>query len=143
MRLVPLLALLVGCSVAHAGTLRTLRSFPDAERAEVERAVAKWNERVRPEKRLAFDDDGRWIVTRRSPCTGTNGYADNTERIVYVTPGPEHAGPGASTYATALHELGHVLGLGHTTRGVMDPEHVTIEFSEEDMAECHRAGACP
>lgn len=136
------LLLVAACSLpAHGATLRPLRSFPDAERAEVERAINAWNERLVPAKLLALDDDGRWTVTRRAPCTGTNGYTDPKDRIVYVTPADQIGGD-SSTYATALHELGHVLGLDHTASGVMHANVVSVEFTSDVIAECRRVGSC-
>lgn len=42
----------------------------------------------------------------------------------------------------AMHEMGHAIGLEHTTRGIMKQVDPDQNFSEEDRAECRRVGLC-
>ena len=103
---------------------------------------------------------GKWRLAEEDPGTGYNGHCYGPpKRLIQIAREPV----GATTYAVALHEFGHAIGLRHlcalvpneaaahqipmcATRadplGVMDPSRVVDRFSPLDLAECHRAGAC-
>jgi hypothetical protein len=121
-------------------TVEPLWSFTPTQQEEIERAAAEWNARTVPSKRIVFERGGDWRVLGHNPCTGVNGHADPVMQVVHVTPDP---GGGATVYAVALHEFGHVLGMWqHTPTGVMHASEVSVEFTAEVMAECRRVGAC-
>lgn len=148
-----LVVLLAGCIEPVAYT--PAREFPDSEREEIWKAARAWDAIVKPERRIRPGNN--WIVVREEPPYGFNGYASRTQRKIWIRPVP---GGGVSTYAIAIHEWGHALGLRHIctapgakgdadprpcgseAMGVMDPMHVGTTFSEDDKAECRRAGAC-
>lgn len=111
-------------------------AFPSPDHDQITAAAAEWNRRTTGHP-IAFDGTS-WRVVRAAPVSGYNGWCDHSRRLIEIHPNP----PGATIYAVALHEFGHALGLNHTEHGVMDPKHVTVEFSNEDMAECRRVGAC-
>lgn len=110
--------------------------FTAEEQLEIRRAADDWNTRATREVR--FVADGDWLILPASTSLGL-GLAQGRRRIIRINPST----PDDQVYAVALHELGHALGLRHVKQGVMDPNRQTIIFSEEDMAECRRAGACP
>lgn len=103
-----------------------------------EDAAARWDEITNASHRLRWVEGGLWRTVALDPGTGWNGGIDWGNHLVLVRPEPI----GASVYAVLLHEYGHVLGLSHTPRGVMDPTRVTTEWSDEDRAEGRRVGAC-
>jgi hypothetical protein len=112
--------------------------FTEAQSAEIRRAASDWNKlSVRPVV-FAPEGEGDWLILPASVTLNRLGYAQRKRRLIRINP----LTPDDQVYAVALHEFGHALGLGHVKRGVMDPDRQTIEFSDEDMAECRRAGAC-
>jgi hypothetical protein len=141
------LALVTFLSGCAPFALAVAPAFPDGDRAEIRQAAEWWNARTVASRRLTVDQgasllvvvEGRsWQVLFESP-PDFNGWTDQATRTVRIRPVHE----GVSTYAIALHEMGHVIGLGHTSTGVMDPTHVSVEFTDEVQVECRRVGACP
>jgi hypothetical protein len=129
------LAFLVSCAPPLAFTVAP--TFTADERAQIAAAAEAWNQRTVPSKRITLDG-GEWSILEVDPGTGWNGSATPSRRVIRIHPNPVNA----TTYEVALHELGHALGMMHTTRGVMFPHWATSEFSDEDMAECRRVEAC-
>jgi hypothetical protein len=113
--------------------------FTQQQSSEIRRAADAWNPRTIREVRFAAEGDGDWLILPASVTLNRLGYAQRKRRLIRINP----VTPDDQVYAVALHELGHALGLGHVQHGVMDPDHQTIEFSDEDMAECRRVEACP
>jgi hypothetical protein len=109
--------------------------FTDTEQSEIRRAADDWNAIAIREVR--FVQEGDWLILPASTSIGL-GLAQGKRRLIRINPST----PEDQVYAVALHELGHALGLRHVKQGVMDPHRQTIVFSNEDMAECRRAGAC-
>ena len=66
---------------------------------------------------LGVDLDGIVIHddVKREHTADCWGAAYPDEREIWIHPGLA----GAELYRVVLHEIGHVLGLGHTTRGIM------------------------
>ncbi len=110
--------------------------FTDVQRSEIIRAANTWNQ-VTGLRQVHIVEDGEWLIVP-APSPRGLGYAQGSRRLIRISPET----PDDQVYAVALHEFGHALGLRHVSRGVMDPDRQTIEFSEEDMAECRRVGAC-
>ena len=113
--------------------------FTDHQRAEIRRAAAEWNAFTTRIVTFAPEGEGDWLILPAKVTLDRLGYAQRKRRLIRINP----VTPDDQVYAVALHEFGHALGLGHVKQGVMDPDRQTIAFSEEDMAECRRAGACP
>jgi predicted Zn-dependent protease len=109
--------------------------FKQQQRSEITRAANAWNELA--SRNVNIVDNGEWLVVSAASPHGL-GYAQGHRRLIRISPST----PDDQVYAVALHEFGHALGLHHTTKGVMDPDRQTIDFSPEDLAECRRAGAC-
>lgn len=117
--------------------------------------------------RTAHPDGQLWTVMKAQVPSDHCGRSDNARRLIRLDPecGSDRV------YATTLHELGHALGLGHLCDaswnyegeapsgrvcdpghplGVMDPSdgwwdgtgYRYVEFSDDDMVECRRVGAC-
>jgi hypothetical protein len=129
------LAFLVSCAPPLAFTVAP--TFTPDEQAQIARAADEWNKRTVPSKRITLDG-GEWRILEEDPGTGWNGSATPSRRVIRIHPNPVNA----TTYAVALHEFGHALGLMHTARGVMFATEATEEFSDEDQAECRRVEAC-
>lgn len=140
--------------------------FEIEAQAELHLAGAEWNRRTLTSHRILFTDDGapyaeHWGVLAEKPPSGFNGETSRSHRIIRIAPRPI----GASPYAVALHEYGHAHGLEHICvsrnplarggaapgappcgdepMGVMDPDHVSTAFTQADLDECARVGACP
>jgi hypothetical protein len=111
-------------------------AFTVAAQNEVRRAGNEWNKRAR--STLSFVDDGEWLILPAETPSAGLGYAQGRRKLIRISTRT----PDDQVYAVALHELGHALGLKHTSKGVMDPTRQTMQFSDEDMQECSRVGAC-
>lgn len=123
--------------------------FSAEERADIERAAAQWNERTTTP--IRFGRHGGWRLEKVA-------WGGITRRGAYII----EINDDLPVFLPVLHEFGHALGLRHTcfaplvpgkrssdepcgsrpSFGVMDAAHATPEFTEFDMAECRRAGAC-
>jgi len=142
-------------------------SFSPDEANEVQRAADAWNgyattQLVRvadPNAYVASTGERPWVVLRSPVSQGFCGRAESAIGIVRVD---LRCGTEA-VYPTALHEFGHVLGLGHLCSspgtegdvpsgrqcdpdapplGVMGPSAAVADFTGEDRAECRRVRAC-
>jgi hypothetical protein len=112
--------------------------FTQSQGAEIQRAADVWNSlSVRPIT-FAPQGQGDWLILPASVTLNRLGYAEPKRKLIRINP----VTPDNQIYAVALHEFGHAIGLGHVKHGVMDPDHQTMAFSAEDIAECRRVGAC-
>lgn len=111
-------------------------AFDPSSTAEIQRAANAWNAWTMT--KIAIVDRGEWLILPAPSPDGYLGRSTRSRRIVRIDP---HTPP-EQVYAVALHELGHVHGLRHTSRGVMDPSRQTEIFSDEDVRECERVDAC-
>lgn len=131
--------LLTACALTSCGSgdvdCEIDAMFNTSQQSEIQRAGKDWN--AFTTRAVTFSNDGDWLIIPATVPLGL-GLEQKQRRLIRISPST----PDDQVYAVALHELGHALGLRHVSQGVMDPVRQTIKFSDEDMAECRRAGAC-
>lgn len=152
--------LVAGCAVKQEGEMAAHEpvigmlaapALPDAQRASLERACERWNV-LAHHRVLELEGVGERAtrIVRPHPFPIDGIAAQAQERpggVVLVSddircvdaPGPNDP---RCVEAVIMHELGHVLGLPHVSRGVMQEEGATLEFTDEDRAACEAAGVC-
>ncbi len=133
-----LLLLLVSCASAPLA-FSVDPAFTGDEQTEIRRAADTWN--AITQEPITFNGDEWRIEKRAPPPAGTyfpNGYCDGEKRLVLIHPLVTNP----KIYEVVLHEFGHVLGLRHTSQGVMQAVATRTEFSAEDLEECRRVEAC-
>lgn len=130
-----ILCFLLACSSVPVSFQRI--NFTPDEDKELEAAAARWNFLIKQEHRIDFNN-GKWkVIKGQTPHNISNGETQSGERTVWIRPKD-----GVTVYQIALHEFGHALGLGHVSKGVMNPFAIDVEFSTEDVAECKSKGIC-
>jgi hypothetical protein len=164
---VALAALVVGCSShavppGHKGpwggpcdrAYFVTPEFSTEERASLESSVTRWNERAITKlclfDRVSSDHDDRHIVYkgRVGEWTGVEVEPGKTAIGLYRS-WPDTIGilEGLSLddfELVALHEFGHSHDLAHTARPALMAPSIgsATDFTEIDMTECRRVGAC-
>lgn len=113
-------------------------SFTPEEKAAIVSAGQAWDAFAGSHV-VTFVPKGEWLIARAEVPDGHYGLAQGRRHMIRV----DTAAPSAEVYAVALHELGHALGVQHTSQGVMDPLRQTTTFSQADREECIKAGVCP
>jgi hypothetical protein len=126
---------LIGVVVMPNETMHISRRFTEDEQEQIARAVAEWNKAL-PELNLSvsFDDFSRF-EWRIKPFDNTKlyGHTNYLKKTVEINAdllckhwGCDHV------YSTALHEIGHVLGIrgntgplddSHLPKGLMEAKH--------------------
>lgn len=144
-----LVILFVGASCASDGRSFLLDPMMTSRQERMTRsAAAKWNGVVLAPISV---DGGDWFIELAPPicpdcppgrCAGcTHSSRDavpELRRLIQIDP----ATPDEEYKYVILHEMGHSIGLDHTSQGIMCPGSGATEFSFEDIAECRRVHAC-
>lgn len=153
MRVIALLGLLTLSACSNSNRCTVEGSFSDAQRQQLYRAAEQWNAITTADAQieLTTDDETDCRVALRDQIHIAN---DNGRTVGRTTFGAHRLvtlarelGEGDTFYAVALHEFGHIVGLGHLPPGqygVMQPIAVwATAISPADLSECQRVRACP
>lgn len=132
------------------GALSCGRSFPltvamehhisDEHEAAIDWALYRWNSWSGRECFRWAENEAPdvWITEQWPRAPGAAGSCQVSSGQIRIAPDL----PIESVRAVALHEAGHALGMEHTSTGVMAPDILGTDFSDEDRAEFKRAGGC-
>ena len=139
-------ALLGACAVGEApepAVRMTLQRahWSAAQLDAIYDAAARWNEvSTRPIAIVEVPSGaGVSIVPATTASLGADRMGHASGSSIFVRTDQ----PIETMHETTLHELGHRLGLGHVGKGVMSTgDWHGLQFSDEDLAMCRRAGAC-
>lgn len=148
MRALTVLLLALLCACAPSYRFRVDPRFEPIEVRGIEKAVYTWNVLPGFRHRITLDTKGNWQVLKEEGPKSKqddgmpidydwNGECSRSKRTVWI-----HPQSSEDEYPVMLHELGHAVGMKHTTTGVMMAYTVSVEFTPEVMAECKRVGAC-
>lgn len=112
------------------------------ERVWLHEEAEQWNifTEVEPSQKITLNG-GEWrLGFDPAPPEGYLGWTTADDHLIRFARGQEEL----EYRHTALHELGHVMGLHHLQdpHSVMYPSHGPIVFSWCDRVECERVGAC-
>lgn len=134
-----LLAFVIASCAPAPPRLSIAEGFSADERADIARAVAKWNTVL--SSPLVIEEGAPWTIRHETPphFDGAGHFVGETvvrSHTVYISPTSAHF------YPLVLHELGHVAGLPHVDVGVMAPVVGATEFSPADLRMCALVGAC-
>lgn len=139
-------ALLVsGCSWDHVHTPpHGDVTFTPEERAAIERGAAflsaHANTNAFPIGPIVWDAPHTWPESCAEETIQRSAKGDGAithpfgARCIALGVGPK----APSLDALAAHEFGHWIGMEHVSRGLMQPFGMSLEWSDEDQAECVR-----
>lgn len=108
--------------------------FTSTQVAALYSAADRWN--AVSNHHISFAEDAPYHAELHDPGPGIDGQKHGD--TIYIKPGLSDD----RFLVVATHEMGHILGLDHTTRGLMTPSGEQLEFSPEDLTECRRVEAC-
>jgi hypothetical protein len=109
------------------------------QREAVIHCVGLWNGIIEDKIRFADDDDVDEHIMFGDTRMGRLGCYRRHEHRIIVAQGLDRE----LTTRVVCHEIGHMLGLGHTRCGVMTGEGTpALEFCADDLEECAEEGAC-
>lgn len=124
--------------------------FSNEQQLAVRRACVRWNE-IAGRAACAVDGVGERerLVVRPAgfPIDGVDAQGWQAEQGVLLIAKSDYVCAGGETdircfEAIAMHEIGHLMGVKHVHRGVMQEFGARIETSDEDRAACLAAKYC-
>lgn len=127
-------------------------TFSVEKQAAVVRAAESWNQlsgRTAVVVESVGERDHMIVVPRTFPVDGVDAQGLQAEHGVLLVADDRYTCDGVDGTddircfeALVKHEIGHLLGVPHVHRGIMQEFNVALDFSDEDRAACASATYC-